>query len=324
MRSTIKKIISVVLVMVMVFSMTTVVFADTFTDMPNDWRKTAIENAVKNGIISGRGNGIVAPDDNITRAEMASIIVRALGATKEADTYKYYDLRTKKWYSSDFAKAVYMGAFTGNEKNRMLPDANITFQECFVVLSKVFGLCHRMTPERAKELISQYSDASTVASWASVYYGSLLEKGYWTGGPDKKLRGTDYINRGEFAVVMDNLIKMYIDEPGTVTNLPEGNVLIRCNDVVLDGVETNYDVIVGDGVEAGKLTVQNAKINGRLVVRGCASDENIENPRSVVGLAPTGEINDVQVIAPYVVVSILGAKINKGHVVANATIKRGY
>ena len=322
MKSILKRIVSSMLVVVMLLSMTTVVFADTFTDMPNDWRKTAIENAVKNGIISGKGNGLVAPDDNITRAEMASIIVRALGAKNEADVSKYLDVKKDKWYYSDFSKAVYMGAFTGNENNRMMPNANITFQECFVVLSKVFGLHHRMKADKASELISAYSDANTVSSWASLYYASLLEKGYWTGGPEKKLRGTDYINRGEFAVVMDNLVKMYIDEPGEVTNLPEGNIVVRCNDAVLDGIETKYDVIIGDGVEPQKVSVNNVKIDGRLVIRGCASEENKGKTSAVIGLAPTGSIYDIQLIVPYLVVSVNKLNFARGHVVLHSTIKR--
>ncbi len=322
MRSMLKRIISAMLVTVMVLSMTTVVFADTFTDMPNDWRKGAIENAVKNGLISGKGNGLVAPDDNITRAEMASIIVRALGATKEADISKYVDVKKGSWYYNEFSKAVYMGAFTGIDENHMNPTGNITFQECFVVLSKVFGLCYRTTSEKAKELILAYSDGTTVASWASLYYGSILENGYWTGGPDKKLRGTDYINRGEFAVVMDNLVKMYIDEPGAVSELPEGNILVRCNDVVLDGIETKYDVIIGDGVEPEKVSVKDVKIDGRLVIRGCASEENKGKTSAVIGLTPTGSIYDIQLIVPYLVVSVNKLNFARGHVVLHSTIKR--
>ncbi len=322
MRSVVKKITAVILVTVMVLSMSTVVFADTFSDMPNDWRRSAIENAVKNGLISGKGNGLVAPDDNITRAEMASIIVRALGATKEADIKEFKDVKEGAWYYGELSKAVYMNAFSGDDQKMMNPTGNITFQECFTVLSKVFGLCYRMTPDKAKELILAYSDGDTVSSWASVYYASILEKEYWTGGPDKKLRAKEFINRGEFAVVMDNLVKMYITEPGEVTDIPEGNIVVRCNDVVLDGIETKYDVIIGDGVEPQKVSVNNVKIDGRLVIRGCASDENIEKPTAVLGLAPSGEINDVQLIVPYLVVSLLNVKFNKAHVVLNSTIKR--
>lgn len=323
MKKTGTKIISAILIMVLTISMSSVVFADTFVDMPNDWRKTAIENAVKNGLISGKGDGRVAPDDNITRAEMASIIVRALGAKKEADLSKFKDVKEGSWYYKEFSKAVYMNAFEGNDQNLMNPTGNITFQECFIVLSKTFGLDIRMDEEEATTVLSAYSDAGTVAPWAKIYYASIVKGGYWTGGPEGKLRGADYINRGEFAVVMDNLVKLYVDEPGQVTNVPDGNILVRCNGVSLDGLQTKHDVIIGDAVDANQISVKNVKLHGRLVVRGCASDENIENPGTVFGLIPSGEIFDVQVIAPYIAISVVETKFKFGHVVLNSTIKRG-
>ena len=46
--------------------------AATFTDMPEDAvASVAIENAVKNGLISGYEDNTVRPDNNIRRSEMA-------------------------------------------------------------------------------------------------------------------------------------------------------------------------------------------------------------------------------------------------------------
>ncbi len=323
MNKSLKKLAAVLAGTVMIFSAYAVASAESFSDMPDDWRTSAIENAVANGLISGMGDGTVAPDANITRAQMAAIIVRALGAQTAADISMFNDVSSDAWYYNELAKAVYMNAFSGDGQN-MNPENNITFQECFTVLSRVFGLYYRTTEDEAAAAIAKYSDGGEVASWAVRYYGSVVKNGYWTGGEKKLLTPTAYITRGEFAVVMDNLVKTYISEPGTVGELPEGNVVVRCSDVVFDGVTVDGDLIVGDGVEANKITINDVKVSGRLVYRGCATPGLVEYTQkdgstatkmsyTEIGNAPTGEVYDLQVIAPYIYVNLGGLKYQKAY-----------
>lgn len=336
MNNFVKKLVSACLSTAIAVSMTTAVFAaETFTDMPNDWRTTAIENAVKNGLISGMGDGTVAPDANITRAQMAAIIVRALGATQEADISGFVDVSSNKWYYKELSKAVYMQAFSGDDQKRMNPENNITFQECFVVLSRVFGLDIRTTAESAKAALSLFQDGSGVAGWAVPYYGSIVANGYWAGGEEGLLTPKDYITRGEFAVVMDNLVKTYVSEPGDLKELPTtGNIVVRCDDAVLDGLQLKGDVIIGDGVSAGKISMKDVNIDGRLVLRGCAtpgyvektdSEGNVKKEYTCIGIgcSPSGSIFDVQIIAPYIGVNLANVNFKKAHGVKNSKVHLG-
>ena len=323
MNKSFKKLASCLLSAAVAVSASVGVFAESFSDMPNDWRTAAIENAVANGLISGMGDGTVAPDANITRAQMAAIIVRVLGARNATDISMFADVSQDAWYYDELAKAVYMNAFSGDGQN-MNPENNITFQECFTVLSRVFGLYYRTTEAEAAAALAEYSDGSEVASWAVRYYGSVVKNGYWTGGEKKLLTPAAYITRGEFAVVMDNLVKTYISEAGAVSELPEGNVVVRCSDVVLDGVKVNGDLIVGDGVEANKITINDINVTGRLVYRGCATPGLVEYETSEgatatkmsyteIGNAPTGEVFELQIIAPYIYINLGGLKYQKAY-----------
>ena len=72
-------------------------FAD-FTDMPTEPEaKTALELAVQNGLLTGYDTGEIKPYDNITRAQMAAIVVRAFGATKTADISNFADMNEEQW-----------------------------------------------------------------------------------------------------------------------------------------------------------------------------------------------------------------------------------
>lgn len=237
-------------------------FAQEFADMPQNWTTSALENAVKNGLLKGDGDRIM-PDDNITRAEMAAIIVRAFGATKIADISKYTDVDKNQWYYTELSKAVAMGAFHG-DGDKMNPKNNITFQECFTVLAQVFYLTYYETDTAV--LTEKFTDGNEVADWAKEFAALIVNNGYWD-GIDGKLMPTTYITRSQFAVLMDNFIKTYVDEPGEYSEFPEGNVMIRTPGVTLKDVETKSDIILGEGCEEADITLENVSC-GTLLIRG--------------------------------------------------------
>lgn len=235
-------------------------YAKEFSDMPDNWTTASLERAVENGLLQG-DDGKIMPDDNITRAQMAAIIVRAFGASVEADISVYPDVSADKWYYSEFAKAVSMGAFSGTDDGKLNPDSFITFQECFTVVKRVFDL------DKADEAcLDKFNDSKDVQDWAKPYMAAVVGNGYWD-GVDNNLKPKAYITRSEFAVLMDNLVKVYINEPGTYSEFADGNILVRSNGVVIDNLETDNLLIIGDAVNEN-MNINNIKTTARIVVRG--------------------------------------------------------
>lgn len=234
--------------------------AKEFSDMPDNWTTASLERAVENGLLQG-DNGKIMPDDNITRAQMAAIIVRAFGASVEADISAYPDVAADKWYYSEFAKAVNMKAFEGSDDGKLNPDSFITFQECFTVIKRVFAL-----DEADVSCLDKFNDAKDVQDWAKPYMAAVVGNGYWD-GVDNNLKPKAYITRSEFAVLMDNLVKVYINEPGTYSEFADGNILVRSNGVTIENLETDNLLIIGDAVNE-KMNVNNIKSTSRIVVRG--------------------------------------------------------
>lgn len=305
-----KKIATVFSICV-ILCMGTHVFAESFLDMPQDSRKEALEAAVSNGLLNGydvEGGRELRPDGKITRAEMGTILVRAMGAKKTEDISKFVDMNTSQWHYDSMSKAVAMGAFKGDDQNKLNPQNNITFQEAFIVLSRIFDLQDRKSDVTTDPFIG-YKDADKVADWAKPDVGMLLKHGYWT-APDGYLRPTDYITRGEFAQVMHNLVKTYIDEEdvkteeGTVTvrnddgsettktatikyvdTFIEGNVVVRADDVTIRNYnQPNNDIYVADGIST-LTTIDNCS-----VFRVCARNGSIS--------VTDGSIGEVRMLTP--------------------------
>lgn len=57
--------------------------ADDFTDFPSDWSAPALSQAVENGLLNGY-DGKINPTGLLTRAQMATMVNRAFGATATA------------------------------------------------------------------------------------------------------------------------------------------------------------------------------------------------------------------------------------------------
>lgn len=253
-----KKLLAFLLCMVVTMGMNTGAFA-AFSDMPDGIDGEIIQKAVDNGLISGFEDGTVQPATAITRAQMATIMSRAMNAQDTADISSFADVKEGDWYYDAMAKAVAMGAFKGDDKNCLNPNNTISRQEAFIVLSRIFDL-----PAAKGDALASYSDASTVASWAKEQVSSVAYGGYL--GDITAIRPLEAMTRLEFATVMDKIVTTYIDEDGEYTSFPAGNVLIRAQNVVLKGIDTDNNVFIGDGVK-GTIDLNDCVFNN-IIIRG--------------------------------------------------------
>lgn len=134
-----KLLVALVLTLSMTVSAMALTTAD-FSDFPaqDSWQYDGLSAAVKNGLLNGE-NGKILPDNSMTRAQMATILVRAFQGQKGADLRGFVDVDANAWYYDYLSKAVQMKIFNG-DGNQMRPNDSITRQEAFLVLSRAFAL----------------------------------------------------------------------------------------------------------------------------------------------------------------------------------------
>ena len=259
-----KKILALAMTLSMLICMLPTAYAvqSEFTDMPEEgyWSHDALQAAVDNGLMQGNG-GRLNPRSYLTRAQMAAMINRAFGATEQADISSYTDVDPNSVLTPELAKAVRMGTFQGNGV-RMMPGANITRQQAFVVLARALKL-----EDGTAEDLARFTDANQVGAWAVPQVAAMVKAGY-VNGNGQLLNPQGLITREQFAQVMYNMIAKYIRRADTYTELPDGNILINVPDVVLKDVAVKGDLIVGDGVGSGDVTLDHVSVEGRVVVRG--------------------------------------------------------
>lgn len=298
------------------------VCANAFSDMPGGEMGTALQNAVDAGLINGVTDDSIAPYDNITRAQMATIITRAFGAvTKSGDIFP--DVKDGAWYKDAVLKAAAMGAFEGDDNNNFNPEKNITFQETYLVLSRVFGFDTYEARNGALvgdcdvTVLDKFADKGEIAQWAVNGAKYIVGNGGWT-GIDGKLNPTKYITRGEFAILMDALVGVYIDEPGEYKNLGDELIMVRSGGVTIDGLKSNHNLVITYAVDERGFGITNSIVNGVMLVLGGA-DSTPQTVTDVKGRIKTlpddsyvygqGKFYDVRVKAPYIYTNFSDGKV---------------
>lgn len=113
---------------------------------PEAWYYSTVASAVEHGIITGKEGGIFAPEENISRQDMAVMVGMVLKKLKNsgssADTKLDFIDNT---YISDYAlegvsMAVKYGIIKGNSDRTFKPLNNATRAEAAVVIYKIFNL----------------------------------------------------------------------------------------------------------------------------------------------------------------------------------------
>jgi hypothetical protein len=219
-----KKLLAILLVLVMTVGLfPSIAGAATsgetqFSDMPNNWATEALESAVENGLLQG-SDGKILPNTPLTRAQMATIIVRAFRATQKGDISAYSDVKSEDWFADSMAKAFKMRVMQGHD-GKMNPNANITRQEAFSVLARALKL------EPAAKIDKNFDDVNRISDWARGEVYALINSGYIQGSSGKLNPQAD-ISRAEFAQIMYNIIKQYISDEGEYTEVADGNVMVN-------------------------------------------------------------------------------------------------
>lgn len=261
MKNSKTKIFALALAAALVMSLTVSASAASFPDMPTGWSKDAMEAAVENGLFEGTEDGRINPTGELTRAELAKVIATAFGATEAADLTAYTDVNGA-WYTQPMAVAVKMGVINGTGAASMSPTRKVTRQEAATILARALKL-----DDGKAEDLAEFTDAADVGSWFVGPMAAMVKAGYLKGS-DGKLNPGDIMTRESLAVMMYNIFTTYIDEAGEVTEVPEGNVIVKAAGVTLKGVTITGDLIIGDGVAEGDVTIDGCTIGGRMVVRG--------------------------------------------------------
>ncbi|MBR4657337.1 MAG: S-layer homology domain-containing protein, partial [Oscillospiraceae bacterium] len=179
----------------------------TFADIKKSPNKAAIEALAAREIINGMNEAEFRPDATMTRAQYATIVVKALGLTPKANG-KFKDVASNAWYAAYVGTANAYGIVNGVSDTEFNPEGTITRQEAAVMTiraAKLCGLDTAMSEAEQNDILCDYMDYRTIASWAKesmayCYWNEILNT------DDLNAEPTREILRGEVAEMLYRML----------------------------------------------------------------------------------------------------------------------
>lgn len=143
------------------------------------WAKEDLQEAVTLGIISGCED-YLKPQDQVTRAEFASMLVRMLNSKEEeiSTSLQFKDVTNTDWYAKDVVTAYNQGLIKGVTADKFGPKEKMTREQLAAILV-------RLVEPKTKANQNHFKDEQAISTWAieavNTAYDEAILKGYDNG-----------------------------------------------------------------------------------------------------------------------------------------------
>ena len=178
--------------------------AASFKDLAAHWSKKEVETLAGKLVVNGTGDNMFSPNRNITRAEFAALIVRALGLDAAGTTSSFKDVAAGKWYTAAVATAAKAGIITGYVDGTFKPNANVSRSEMSAMISRALKYAGKdvtLSATQVSAALAKFSDAGTLG-WAKSDVAVAVSEGLIKGQSAKKLAGMSLATRAEASTIV--------------------------------------------------------------------------------------------------------------------------
>lgn len=206
------------LILVLLLAIATPALASSFRDTQGHWAGANIEALVQAGIVSGYPDGTFKPNNQISRAEFSTMLVKSLKLQMKTPTNpSFADVSSHDWYYSVAETAAAAGLVTGYQ-GKFWPNTPITREQIITMLIRALGLNTQADAKQNDPL--PFRDASGISTWARGYVLVGKELGLVGGYPDGTFRGSSFATRAEASVMMVKFLQTYgtkVQDPPELT-----------------------------------------------------------------------------------------------------------
>lgn len=165
----------------------------TLNDIAGHWAANNINQLVAIGAIKGYSDGSFKPDNTITRAEFATVLVKAFQLASRDG--KAFTDTAGHWAEDYIAAAVVNGIVSGYDDDTFGPDDLITREQMAVLIVKAA----KLAPATGE---SQFADSGGISGWAKEAIATATQNGLMKGYPDNTIQPLGSATRAEAVTVI--------------------------------------------------------------------------------------------------------------------------
>lgn len=167
-----------------------------FGDVPQtSWFADAVKYVSENKLMNGTSTTAFSPNENMSRAMLATVLYRMSGETAEADS-SFGDVSASAYYAAAVNWASSKGIVNGTDRGMFSPDLSITREQLAAMLYRYAG-----EPSVSADL-SAYTDAVSISPYAEKAVEWCVAKGILSGKSTTRLAPQDTATRAECAAML--------------------------------------------------------------------------------------------------------------------------
>lgn len=174
-----------------------------FTDVKaGNWYYDAVVTVYNEGIMEGMREGIFAPSEDMTRAQLVTILARLASADTSgcAASLTFKDTKKSAWYADAVGWAVSAGLVTGYTDNTFKPNDKVLRQELAVLFARFLTANNITLPEIDNP--ATFADAAKIPSWAADGVEVMRLCGIVSGDEKGNFNPKKSASRAEIAVMI--------------------------------------------------------------------------------------------------------------------------
>jgi YVTN family beta-propeller protein len=181
-----------------------------FTDVASHWSQDVVNDLGSRMVMNGSDEVTFQPDKDMTRAEFAATLVRALGLKPQSGTASFTDVPASDWYSDELQTAVRYKLIQGFEDQTFRPQDKVTREQAMTMISKAMTYTTLNTEagvQSSAAALNSFTDAKQVSVWAAAGVNASLQAGIVTGRSGNLLAPEANVTRAEVAAMIHRFLE---------------------------------------------------------------------------------------------------------------------
>ncbi|NOU99805.1 S-layer homology domain-containing protein [Paenibacillus planticolens] len=177
----------------------------TFGDLTSHWAKDDVETLASKLILNGIEEDKFAPNNRITRAEFAAMLVRSLGLD-EVKATGFKDVAAADWFSGSVGASQKAGLINGYEDGTFKPDALISREQMATMVIRALKVAEKEVAVDASSL-NKFADRNSVSSWSKDAVAQAITTGIVQGVTDTSFAPQDNATRAQGAAMLKRMLE---------------------------------------------------------------------------------------------------------------------
>ncbi|MCF2146386.1 S-layer homology domain-containing protein [Desmonostoc muscorum LEGE 12446] len=184
------------------------------SEIPSD----SIEQVVAVKWMTNFPDGKFYPERLVSRAELASIMVKAFRLDKRQDVNKENlvipDVPRSYWAFNDIQTVLKTDIMKGYRGNQFFPNQRVTRAEAFAIFAQAYGV-FQFPDDAVDEILAAHPDEKSIPSWARKAIATVVSEGFINTDAQNNISPLRPVTRGDMAYILSKYLQRQKQQPET-------------------------------------------------------------------------------------------------------------